>query len=79
MNNFKQLISPFSFTHSLSHKVTTVPRPTPPCNCDSDDENDFGVAPECAFFLTTNSSHKKSKKRGIKHAKTRTKRARAKH
>lgn len=84
MNNLKQLISPFSLTHSLSsHKVT---RHAPPCNCDdSDEENNFGMAPECAFVCNANNnrsapSHKKSKKRGIKHAIAKTKkRARSKH
>ena len=81
MNNLKQLISPFSLTHSLSsHKVK---RHAPPCNCDdSDEENNFGMAPDCAFVCNANSnsnSHKKSKKRGIKHAIAKTKRARSKH
>jgi hypothetical protein len=86
MNDIKHLISPFALVPHLvpSHEKKATPRPAPPCNCDnSDEENDFGMAPECAFicnaFTTTSSllgskGKNKSKKRGIKHAKTRTKR-----
>ena len=89
MNYINHLISPFALVpHSVpSHAKKATPRPAPPCNCDnSDEENDFGMAPECAFIcnaFTTSSllgnegktqSKNKSKKRGIKHAKTRTKR-----
>lgn len=90
MNDIKHLISPFALVpHSVpSHAKKATPRPAPPCNCDnSDEENDFGMAPECAFICNaftssssllgnkgkTQSKHK-SKKRGIKHAKPRTKR-----
>jgi hypothetical protein len=90
MNDIKHLISPFALVpHSVSsHANKATPRPAPPCNCDnSDEENDFGMAPECAFICNaftssssllgnkgkTQSKHK-SKKRGIKHANPRTKR-----
>lgn len=47
--NIKHLISPFALwlphTPPIAHKALTRPM----CNCDSDEENDFGMAPECAF------------------------------
>jgi hypothetical protein len=83
MAELKHLISPFA-THSHSHHSPkkATPRQVTPCNCDSDDENDFGMAHDCAFVcnaftsssLLGNKGKNKSKKRGIKHAKTRTKR-----
>ena len=95
MNDIKHLISPFALVpHSVSsHANKATPRPAPPCNCDnSDEENDFGMAPECAFVCNaftssssllgnkgkTQSKHK-SKKRGIKHANPRTKRRNHNH
>ncbi len=79
MADFKHLVSPFTlvpFTETAATKKAT-PRPAPPCNCDSDEENDFGMAPECAFVCNHQAfKHAKSKKRGIKHAKPRTKRKR---
>ncbi len=83
MNDIKHLISPFALVPPSvpSHEKKATPRPAPPCNCDnSDEENDFGMAPECAFICNAlgnkgkPQSKNKSKKRGIKHAKTRTKR-----
>ena len=89
MTDIKHLISPFILVPPSvpSHAKKATPRPAPPCNCDdSDEENDFGMAPECAFVCNAftpssllgnkgkNQSKNKSKKRGIKHAKTRTKR-----
>ena len=82
MNDIKHLISPFALVpHSVpSHAKKATPRQAPPCNCDnSDEENDFGMAPECAFICNGAKNSpatvdKKSKKRGIKHAKPRTKR-----
>ena len=95
MADLKHLVSPFVLVPSGAMPTTATiatiartPRPAPPCNCDdSDEENEFGMAPECAFVcnaFTTSSllgnkgkpqSKNKSKKRGIKNAKTRTKRA----
>jgi hypothetical protein len=47
MADLKRLISPFSLMPSAGKlKIKQIPRPAPPCNCDSDDEN---MAPECAF------------------------------
>ena len=73
---FKGLVSPF---HSLFQTQTNKckPQSRQPCNCDDDDE-DGGMAPECAFLCTMGvKSHTKSKKRrsnGHAHAKkTRTK------
>ena len=85
MADFKHLVSPFTlvpFTETAATKKAT-PRPAPPCNCDSDEENDFGMAPECAFYCdnhvrTPSLRHNKSKKRGnranaLAHAKTKSK------
>ena len=70
--NFKHLISPFALwlppVPSMTPKAAMS---RPMCNCDSDEENDFGMAPECAFIcdpfkgVTRNGSAKKntSKKR----------------
>lgn len=81
MTDLKHLVSPFTlvpFTATAAAKKV-VPRPAPPCNCDSDEENDFGMAPECAFVCNNPTvTHKKSKKRGIKHVKPRTKQTRKK-
>jgi hypothetical protein len=92
MSDIKHLVSPFVLVPSSvpSHAKKATPRPAPPCNCDSDEENDFGMAPECAFVcngfaafsLGKNKNKSKSRgkgkpngqKRDIKHAKTRTKR-----
>jgi hypothetical protein len=84
MTDIKHLISPFALVPPSvpSHAKKATPRPAPPCNCDdSDEENDFGMAPECAFVCNASTSSSlfnkgkhKSKKRGIKHAKTKTKR-----
>jgi hypothetical protein len=82
MTDLKHLVSPFVLVPSVpSHEKKTTPRHAPPCNCDdSDEENDFGMAPECAFICNgaKNSPaivHKKSKKRGIRrHTATKTKR-----
>ena len=51
MTDLKHLVSPFVLVPSVpSHEKKTTPRHAPPCNCDdSDEENDFGMAPECAF------------------------------
>ena len=88
MSDIKHLVSPFVLVPSSvpSHAKKATPRPAPPCNCDSDDEHDFGMAPECAFVCNgfassslgknKNKSKSKSKgktkgqKRDIKHAKT---------
>ena len=89
MTDLKHLISPFMLVpshniHQSSTAITTMkkaPRQAPPCNCDSDDENDFGIAPECAFICNAKNhspspmQHKKSKKRrNAQHAMTKTKR-----
>lgn len=73
MTDIKHLISPFVLVPSSvpSHAKAT-PRPAPPCNCDSDEENNFGMAPECAFVcngfaafsLGKNKNKSKSKSRG---------------
>jgi hypothetical protein len=68
MTDIKHLVSPFSLIPSAGKlKIKQIPRPAPPCNCDSDDENNFGMAPECAFvcnwFVPT---HKTSRKRNPK-------------
>jgi hypothetical protein len=82
MTDFKHLVSPFTlvpFTETAAAKKKATPRPAPPCNCESDEENDFGMAPECAFVCNHQAfNHTKSKKRGIKRP-TRTKTKRIKH
>ena len=82
MADIKHLISPFA-THSqpLHSPKKVTPRPVTPCNCDSDDENDFGMAPECAFICTlTARSHTTSKKRtpGNNHISKKTRRTKNK-
>jgi hypothetical protein len=82
MADFKHLVSPFTLVPYASGngkmQIKQMPRPAPPCNCDSDEENDFGMAPECAFVCNHQAvTHKKSKKRGIKRpTQTKTKRTR---
>ena len=51
MTDIKHLISPFVLVPSSDARIAkkASPRQAPPCNCDSDEENDFGMAPECAF------------------------------
>ena len=73
---FKGLVSPF---HSLFQSQTNKckPQSRQPCNCDDDDE-DGGMAPECAFFCTMgiihkNKSHNASKKRRAVKKHTHTK------
>ena len=72
MTDFKHLVSPFTLVpYASGHgkmQLKQMPRPAPPCNCDSDDENDFGMAPECAFVCNAINAftHKKSKKRNPK-------------
>ena len=65
--NIKHLISPFALwlppVPSMTPKAAMS---RPMCNCDSDEENDFGMAPECAFAcnsfkgVTRNGSAKKN-------------------
>ena len=61
---FKELVSPF---HSLVQCTTRSKQSRPMCNCDHDDEeNDFGMAPECAFVCNNvahHNSHNTTKKR----------------
>jgi hypothetical protein len=70
MADIKQLVSPFKFMpYESSHgkmQIKQMPRQAPLCNCDSDEDNDFGMAPECAFvcnWFARAHSHKTSKKR----------------
>ena len=62
---FKELLSPF---HSVFQSTNYHKQSRPICNCDDDDE-DCGMAPECAFVcnngigVVNGSSHKTSKKR----------------
>lgn len=76
---FKELVSPF---HSLFRFAGSKKQSRPPCNCDDDDE-DCGMAPECAFVCNWLShdararAHKTSKKRRLNahaHAHKKTKR-----
>jgi hypothetical protein len=73
MADIKQLVSPFKLMPSASGggkwQIKQMPRQAPLCNCDSDEENDFGMAPECAFvcnWFARAYSHKTSKKRNPK-------------
>lgn len=74
MADLKHLVSPFvlvpsgamptTATIATTARTARTPRPAPPCNCDSDEENDFGMAPECAFICALSArSHTTSKKR----------------
>ena len=83
MTDLKHLVSPFVLVPSVSHEPSVpshdknaTPRPAPPCNCDnSDEENDFGMAPECAFVCPAAPARKTSRKRNPKkHHQTKTKR-----
>jgi len=74
MADIKQLVSPFKLMPSASGgkskpQIKQMPRQAPPCNCDSDEDNHFGMAPECAFvcnWFARAHSHKTSKKRNPK-------------
>jgi hypothetical protein len=73
------LISPFSLVPSNPSKPSkkNAQRPVQMCKCDSDNEdNDFGMAPECAFIcsLAHSSRNKTTKKR--KQPSLRTKKTR---
>jgi hypothetical protein len=65
------LISPFALVPSASGnskpQIKQTPRQPPTCNCDSDEENDFGMARECAFVCNNAHlpKHHKSKKRRL--------------
>ena len=86
MTDIKHLVSPFKLIPSASGnsrkmQIKQMPRQAPLCNCDSDEDNDFGMAPECAFICTrahSHTSHNTSKKRGkraaLSNTKTKTKR-----
>lgn len=80
MTDLKHLVSPFVLMPPASGvdkpKIKQIPRPAPPCNCDnSDEENDFGMAPECAFVCPAAPARKTSRKRNPKkHHQTKTKR-----
>ena len=65
MTDIKHLISPFVLVPSSDASIAkkASPRQAPPCNCDSDEENDFGMAPECAFVCKHTSKKNTSKKR----------------
>ena len=78
MTDIKHLISPFALgLPHMPHMPHTMPRPM--CNCDdSDEENDFGMAPECAFIcdkFTKAPSNRTTKKR---RSQTRAKKTRRK-
>ena len=76
MTDIKHLISPFVLVpSSVSSHAKAPPRPAPPCNCDSDDENDFGMAPECAFICDKKHTIKRTTKKRRSHTRsTRTRR-----
>jgi hypothetical protein len=79
MSDIKRLSSPFGLIPSQTR--TTLPRSI--CNCDDNDENDFGMAPECAFVCDPSRhldqpKHKTTQKRDS-HLRTKTKTKRAKH
>lgn len=50
MTDLKRLISPFALGLQHTSPIAYKARSRPMCNCDSDEENDFGMAPECAFI-----------------------------
>ena len=79
---FKGLVSPFHalFQPQTNNKCKPQSRPLF-CNCDDDDE-DGGMAPECAFVCNMRSrdsrkAHKATKKRGTHVKKTHTKKMKA--
>ena len=72
----EQLISPFSLvpsSHDQSKKKEQRSFPFHLCKCDYDEENDFGMAPECMFYCASThvASNKTTKKRkhGVPHVK----------
>ena len=78
---FKELVSPF---HSLVQCTKRSNQSRPMCNCDHDDdeENDFGMAPECAFVCNmlsrdSRKARNATKKRGTHVKKTHTKKMKA--
>jgi hypothetical protein len=84
MTDIKHLISPFVLVPSSDASIAkkASPRQAPPCNCDSDEENNFGMAPECAFVCNgfaasslgknKNKNKNKSKSRGKGKSKDQT-------
>lgn len=65
---FKELVSPFHPVFQLLQSTNNSKQSRPLCNCD-DDDDDCGMAPECAFVCNWLShdarahAHKTSKKR----------------
>lgn len=47
------LISPFSLVPSSASRRPKEARSFHNCKCDSDEENDFGMAPECVFYCAS--------------------------
>jgi hypothetical protein len=81
MTDLKHLVSPFALVPSVvvrNANANATPRHAPPCNCDdSDEENDFGMAPECAFVcnaLTSSLSPKKGKSKNNSNSNSNSKR-----
>jgi hypothetical protein len=70
------LISPFSLvppTNAANATKKKAPqRPFQPCKCDSDNEdNDFGMAPDCAFICSLAQRNKTKKRKQLPRKKTR--------
>ena len=70
------LISPFSLVPSSAPRHKNEHRSYHLCKCDSDEENDFGMAAECVFHCASAhhsnvASNKTTKKRkhGVPHVK----------
>jgi hypothetical protein len=61
MTDIKHLVSPFKLippVHGVGKlQIKQMPRQPPTCNCDSDEDNDFGMAPECAFVCNNVALH----------------------
>lgn len=62
------LISPLSLVPSSAHRPKKEHRQYHLCKCDSDEENDYGMAPECMFYCAsiesdTSASRKKTTKK----------------
>lgn len=79
-SEFKELVSPF---HPVFQPQANKckPQTRPICNCD-DDNDDCGMAPECAFVCNmlsrdSHKAHNTTKKRGTHVKKTHTKKIKA--
>ena len=78
---FKELVSPFHPVFQLLQSTNNSKQSRPLCNC-HDDDDDYGMAPECAFVCNmlsrdSRKAHNTTKKRRTHVKKTHTNKIKA--